>query len=122
LCGLVAIPLALLALGVAVFRARAAKVLSLVSLVLSLLPFLVGFLGQQRGRARVEQALDTPAIDAATRAAIRAEGNLEADQCIAIGGTLSALPTLLSLAAVLAALLLRRRENGEGRGDSLPLG
>jgi hypothetical protein len=113
LCSLVAAPLALVALVVALLRASAAKLLSVVAFALSWLPFLVGVLGQQLGRARVDKILEMPSIDPTARELIRVEGHHEADQCIAVGGALSGFPALVSAAALLAAVSLRRRENGE---------
>jgi hypothetical protein len=112
LCSLVAVPVALVALMLALLRARAATVLSLVAFALSFLPFLVGVLGQQLGRARVDKVLEMPSIDPSARERIRVEGHLEADQCLAVGGALSGFPALLAAGAILAALSLRRRENG----------
>ena len=109
LASVLATPLALVALSVALLRSRVSRLLSWVALVVCLFPFGIGVAGQQLGRSKVDQVISGPEIDPAYRGRIRDEGYREADQCLAVGGTLSALPALLALCALLTAQFLPSR-------------
>jgi hypothetical protein len=106
LAGLLAVPLSLVALSVVLLRARVGKLLSWIALVICVLPFGIGIAGRQLGRSKIDMVISGPEIDPAFRGRIREEGYKEADQCVAVGGTLSTLPALLALCALLTAQFL----------------
>jgi len=111
LAGLLAFALSVAAFGVALFRARARRALSWLALSVALLPFGVGALGMELGRARVDRMLSLPsAIDISQSERIREQGYQEAESCVAVGGALSAPPLLLALSALAMAYALRRQD------------
>jgi hypothetical protein len=114
LVALGALALAAVALIVALSRARAAVLLAWLALAVALLPVGVGAAGMAFGRSRVNQAVASGFVDPSQLERIREEGYREAGSCVTLGGTFTALPLLLAVAALAAAYALRPRAPGAG--------
>jgi len=110
LLGLVAFALSIVALAVALFRARARRFIAWLALIVALLPLGVGALGMQLGRAKLERAISGGMIDPSQRERIRDLGYQEAESCVAVGGAFSAAPLLFALIAVVLGYALPRKD------------
>ena len=106
LAAIVAIPLTMLACGLALVRSRGAKILTGIAFAASLVPAGVGVLGMVAGRAKVDAVLESGAVDPSFRDRIRDEGYKEADGCVLVGAIAGGFPLVVSLLAV--ALVLAR--------------
>jgi len=109
LAGLGGLALSMIALGAALFRARAAVLLSWLALSVALLPAALGAIGMTIGRARMDRAIASGFVDPSQLARIREEGYREAGSCVAVGGAFTALPLCFAIAALAAAHSLRKR-------------
>jgi hypothetical protein len=108
--GIGAFALSIVALGVALFRARLRTLLAWFALSVAILPAGSGALGMQLGRATVDRALSSPFVDASQRERIRELGYREAESCLAVGGACSAAPLLFALIALAVAYALHRKD------------
>ncbi|HYQ01154.1 MAG TPA: hypothetical protein VER96_20930 [Polyangiaceae bacterium] len=102
--------LSIVALVIALFRGRARVPLAWLALAVALVPAAVGALGMQLGRAKVDEVLKTPFVDASQRERIREVGYQEAGSCVAVGGVFSAPALLITLSALACAYALRRKD------------
>jgi hypothetical protein len=109
LAGLLASALSVVAIGVALLRARIATLLAAVALGVALLPTAVGVVGRSIDRIKVDGAISGEGIDPEQRERIRVVGYREADSCVAIGGALTAVPLFLAAIALGTAYALRRK-------------
>lgn len=111
LLGIAGFGLSVVALVIALFRARARVPVAWLSLAVALVPSAVGAIGMQLGRAKVDEVLKTPFVDASQRERIREVGYAEAGSCVAVGGVFSAPALLIALSALACAYALRRGSN-----------
>ena len=109
LAGMLTSVCSVVAIVVAIARAKAAVLLAWLALAIALVPMGLGTLGMALGRTKVEQAIAGESIDPEMRERIRQEGYLEAGGCVEVGGALSAPPLLLATIALSAAYALRRK-------------
>lgn len=114
LLGLCSLAFAAVALGAALFRARAAVLLSWSALALALLPAGVGTIGMALLRAKVDRLLAEEPLDPSQIVSLRREGYEEAAGCVTLGGALSGLPFVLAVIALPTAYTLRRRAEPAG--------
>ncbi len=110
LVAIVAIPISATALALAVNRKRTAAIMAALSLSFGFAPYACGTIGEQISRARVDGVVDGGAIDPGKVDVLRAAGYGEAAQCRKVGLGGSAIPGLLSIAA-LALAMVRRDPN-----------
>jgi hypothetical protein len=87
---------------------RGASVLGGVALALGLAAVGAGILGRQRGLAATDAALSGDDVDPSMKERIRAQGELEANQCVKVGGAAGGLPIVLGVLAVSAGLVTRK--------------
>jgi hypothetical protein len=111
LASLVADVLGAVTIVVALMRVRWARPVSWLALAFALLPAGLGVIGMARGRAKVDEVLNSGAIDPSVIERIREEGYSEAGGCVSVGSTLSAAPLLMAVIALVLAHTLRRRES-----------
>ncbi len=109
LAGLVASALSVVAIGVALLRARFATLLAAIALGVALLPSGLGVVGRSLARIKVDGAIAGEGLDPDQRERIRVEGYREADSCVVVGGALTAVPVFLAVIALGTAYALRRK-------------
>jgi len=111
LVAILAMPLSIVGVALALGRVRAAKIVAGIAVVVALLPVGIGAVGTVLGRAKVDAVLASAAIDPLLRERIRVEGYKEADGCTVVGLGFGFLPLATSLVALgLALALLRKRD------------
>jgi hypothetical protein len=111
LVAILATPLSIVGVGLALGRVRAARIVAGIAVVVALLPVGIGAAGTVLGRAKVDAVLASAAIDPLFRERIRVEGYQEADGCTLIGLGFGALPLVMSLVALGLALALSRKRD-----------
>lgn len=109
LAGILTSVFSVIAVVVAIARAKAAVLVAWVVLAIALVPVGLGAVGMVLGRSKVEQAIAGESIDPEMRERIRQEGYLEAGGCVQVGGALTAPPFLLAALALGTAYALRRK-------------
>jgi hypothetical protein len=82
-----------------------------VALGVALLPVGVGMVGRALGRVKANAALSSGGFDPEQRERVRVEGYSEANACVVVGGTLTALPFSLAVIALATAYALRRKQS-----------
>jgi hypothetical protein len=82
------------------------------AIALGVLAVGTGLFGQHTGIARMEAAISGTAIDPSQKERIRAVGNAEAGQCVAVGAATGALPFVMGAIAVALGLSLRKPPAG----------
>ena len=91
-------------------RARnVAAIVGMVAMALGLASLGAGILGRQRGLAVSEAAASTLNVDASQKERIRAQGEIEASQCVKVGGASGALPFVLGTLAAAVGFAARKK-------------
>jgi hypothetical protein len=106
--GLLALFVALVALSLAVAKPRVGGVFSILALAIAFGPAGCGALGSFQGKQKVDEVVDSVAIDPSQRERIRQQGYREAAACVPVGLGASALPFVLSAVALGIALVRRQ--------------
>ena len=102
---LAALAASVTALGLALARAKVARVFAGIALAIALTPPILGLVGRASGMRNLEAALATAAIEPGDAARIRIQGEKEASGCVTIGLGSGLLP--LALAAIALVLAVR---------------
>ena len=112
LAAIIAMPLSMFAIALAIGRVRTAKLVAGIALIVALLPLGIGAAGMSFGRAKVDAVLASGAIDPTFRERIRVEGYKEADGCVLVGVGFGALPLIFAVAGVALTFALGPRRVG----------
>jgi hypothetical protein len=112
---LLGISVSVLGLALSFRQAKGAALVCGVALTVAAMCFGGGLLASAVDRARVDEAIASPDIDASLRERIRAQGYLESRSCTWLGTLAGALPLVLGSVGLAVALASRRRETAPAR-------
>lgn len=107
------IPISLVGVALAVARQRAARLFGVLVLCFGMLSPALGAFGMYRGRALVDQVLESGAIDESAKARIREQGYYEAEQALWVGLVCGVLPLLLGTVAIGLSFVLAPGKRAE---------
>ncbi len=110
---LLGVLVALVALGLAIFKPRFGLALAVVAIAVALLPAGCGVGGTAYGRHRIDRVLDGDSIDPTQKERIREMGYAEASESTPIGLVATAPPLVIAALALPIAFLRRRRDSAE---------
>jgi hypothetical protein len=110
LAAMLALVASIVAFTVSLARAKIARLMAGLALVVSIGPIGLGSIGRAVGRAKVDRAIGYAAPEYKER--IRVEGYSEADGCVTIGAVLGTVPFVASLIALGLALRPAKEPSG----------
>ncbi|MCA9643739.1 MAG: hypothetical protein H6718_20250 [Polyangiaceae bacterium] len=91
---ILAIPISLVGVTLVIARQRAGRMFAIFVLCFGMLAPGLGAFGMYRGRALVDEVLESDAVEPSAKARIREQGYYEAEQAVWVGLVCGALPLL----------------------------